>query len=107
MIVMFQGHFVAEIPSEKFTVVLKKVKGEDCVPLFQTLTFEIVKAGAAEMKHFTQFFEMGEQIYDYASRTVVNTTLVMYGVLSLIGLVLAYLATKAFLNCRKEKQSQA
>ena len=41
IIVQFQGHFVDEIPDDKFTVVLKKVKGEDSVPLFQTLTFHI------------------------------------------------------------------
>ena len=34
IIVQFQGHFVNEIPDDKFTVVLKKVKGEDAVPLF-------------------------------------------------------------------------
>ena len=101
MVVMFQGHFVAEIPSEKFTVVLKKVKGEDSVPLFHTLTFEIEKTIAPEMKHFTQLFEMAENIYDYASKAVVNTTLVIYGIVSLIGLIVAYLASKAFLNCRK------
>ena len=41
MVVQFQGHFVEEIPDDRFTVVLKKVKGEDAVPLFQTLTFHI------------------------------------------------------------------
>ena len=71
------------------------------MPLFHTLTFEIEKTSAPEMKHFTQLFEMAENIYDYASKAVVNTTLVIYGIVSLIGLIVAYLATKAFLNCRK------
>lgn len=34
VVVQFQGHFVEEIPDDKFTVVLKKVRGEDAVPLF-------------------------------------------------------------------------
>ena len=42
IVVRFGGHFVNEIPEEKFTIVLKKVKGEDAVPLFQTLTFRTV-----------------------------------------------------------------
>ena len=41
MIVEFTGKFVHEIPHDKFTVVLKKVKGEESVPLFQTLTFSL------------------------------------------------------------------
>jgi len=41
MVVEFAGKFVEKIPDEKFTVVLKKVKGEDSVPLFKTLTFNI------------------------------------------------------------------
>ena len=34
IIVRFGGHFVHEFPEDKFTIVLKKVKGEDAVPLF-------------------------------------------------------------------------
>ena len=41
MVVEFGGKFVEKIPDEKFTVVLKKVKGEASVPLFKTLTFDI------------------------------------------------------------------
>jgi len=41
IVVQFSGHFVNELPSNKFTIVLKKVKGEDAVPLFQTLTFRV------------------------------------------------------------------
>lgn len=40
-VVEFRGSFVSEIPEEKFTVVLKKIKGEEAVPLFQTLTFRM------------------------------------------------------------------
>lgn len=41
MVVEFRGQFTYEIPPEKFTIVLKKIKGEDAVPLFQTLTFRM------------------------------------------------------------------
>ena len=34
IVVRFGGHFVHEFPEDKFTIVLKKVKGEDAVPLF-------------------------------------------------------------------------
>lgn len=62
IIVQFQGHFVEEIPHDKFTVVLKKVKGEDAVPLFQTLTFHIETIGAPVLhsSHHMQLYEMGE-----------------------------------------------
>ena len=65
MKVQFQGHFVDEIPDDKFTVVLKKVRGEDAVPLFQTLTFhiDIVHPGLMDFgqgHHFVALYEMGE-----------------------------------------------
>ena len=41
MVVEFSGKFSEKIPDDKFTVVLKKVKGESSVPLFSTLTFDI------------------------------------------------------------------
>ena len=34
VVVEFRGRFTSEIPEEKFTVVLKKIKGEEAVPLF-------------------------------------------------------------------------
>merc|ERR1712222_26176 len=40
MVVEFSGKFSEKIPDDKFTVVLKKVKGESSVPLFSTLTFD-------------------------------------------------------------------
>lgn len=60
--IQFSGHFVNEIPEDKFTVVLKKVKGEDAVPLFQTLTFKIIakQAPALGHHHHLALFEMGE-----------------------------------------------
>ena len=63
MIVEFSGRFVHQIPEEKFTVVLKKVKGEDSVPLFQTLTFII--------EHVHNFHdEQGEHINDIENETM-------------------------------------
>ena len=61
----FKGHFVDEIPDDKFTVVLKKVRGEDAVPLFQTLTFHIdivhtVLLGAGQGHSFIALYEIGE-----------------------------------------------
>ena len=61
----FQGHFVDEIPNDKFTVVLKKVRGEDAVPLFQTLTFHIdivhpTHYGDGQGHNFVALFEIGE-----------------------------------------------
>ena len=41
MLIEFSGKFVHELPEDKFTVVLKKVKGEESVPLFKTLTFRV------------------------------------------------------------------
>ena len=59
VVVKFQGHFVDEIPDDKFTVVLKKVKGEDSVPLFQTLTFHI---NATHQSHHLSLYEMSEKL---------------------------------------------
>ena len=41
ILIEFSGRFVHEVPDDKFTVVLKKVKGEESVPLFKTLTFRV------------------------------------------------------------------
>lgn len=41
MVVEFSGKFSEKVPEDKFTVVLKKVKGESSVPLFSTLTFDV------------------------------------------------------------------
>ena len=63
IIVQFQGHFVEEIPDDKFTVVMKKVRGEDAVPLFQTLTFHIDivhPEQASGQGHMMALYEMGE-----------------------------------------------
>ena len=69
IIVQFQGHFVDELPDDKFTVVLKKVRGEDAVPLFQTLTFHIdivhpglVAGGQGTLHH--SMLALYEQMYD-------------------------------------------
>ena len=68
IVVRFEGHFVKEIPDDKFTVVLKKVRGEDAVPLFQTLTFHINVIGPSHLhKHALALYDMGEQLYDYSS----------------------------------------
>ena len=66
IIVQFQGHFVEEIPDDKFTVVLKKVRGEDAVPLFQTLTFHINVIHPHALHHHTlMLYEKGGELYDY------------------------------------------
>ena len=64
----FQGHFVEEIPEEKFTVVLKKVRGEDAVPLFQTLTFHINAVHPSVLHHHAmQLYDKGSELYDYVA----------------------------------------
>ena len=66
VIVQFQGHFVDEIPDDKFTVVLKKVRGEDAVPLFQTLTFHIAIVRPPVLHHHLQsLYELSDKVYDY------------------------------------------
>lgn len=65
IVVRFEGQFVDEIPEDQFTVVLKKVRGEDAVPLFQTLTFHVNLVGYSHVKHhMVALYEIGEQIYD-------------------------------------------
>ena len=34
IVVEFRGRFISELPLDKFTVVLKRIKGEEAVPLF-------------------------------------------------------------------------
>ena len=66
VVVQFQGHFVDEIPDDKFTVVLKKVRGEDAVPLFQTLTFHIAIVHPPILHHHAiALYEMSTDLYEY------------------------------------------
>ena len=52
IVVEFRGRFVSDIPLDKFTVVLKRIKGEEAVPLFQTLTFRM-----AQIEKFEDLFQ--------------------------------------------------
>jgi len=57
---------VDELPDDKFTVVLKKVRGEESVPLFQTLTFHMSAVHPPVLHHHAvALYQMGEQFYDY------------------------------------------
>ena len=60
IVVRFAGHFVNEFPEDKFTIVLKKVKGEDAVPLFQTLTFRTMAKQPATHGSHLALFEMSD-----------------------------------------------
>lgn len=102
VVVQFQGHFVDEIPDDKFTVVLKKVRGEDSVPLFQTLTFHI---NAVHPYHTMALYEMSEQMFEYVSTSVSDAAMAVYAVLSVVLMAAFYFLTKYFLDRRQAKQN--
>ena len=105
IVVQFQGHFVEEIPDDKFTVVLKKVKGEDAVPLFQTLTFHIDIVHPTQeghVGHMLALYEMGEQMFD----SVAESAYAIYAVSSLVCITLLYAIAKFIMNRREAAKSE-
>jgi len=106
IIVQFQGHFVEEIPDDKFTVVLKKVRGEDAVPLFQTLTFhiDIVHPHEADGQggHMLALYEMGTNMYE----TMAESTFALYAVVSIICGSLLLVIAKFLMNRRDAAKNE-
>lgn len=104
VIVQFQGHFVDEIPDDKFTVVLKKVRGEDSVPLFQTLTFHIAMVHPPVLAHHAMaLYDMGGQAFDFVSEKAADSTTQLYALVSFASLMLLFIASKVYSYCRGTK----
>lgn len=99
--IQFSGHFVSEIPADKFTVVLKKVKGEEAVPLFQTLTFRIIAKQTPVLGSHLALFEMSD-ISDFLTEGTWknNVTTLWYILFSLLSATILCLSLKA---CRSQK----
>ena len=103
MVVQFQGHFVEEIPDDRFTVVLKKVRGEDAVPLFQTLTFHI---NIVHPYHHIALYEMFDKTYqDYISRFELDQNTAMYILASVVCLAFVAVLARCYRNRQLAKQN--
>ena len=98
IIVRFSGHFVNEVPEDKFTIVLKKVKGEDAVPLFQTLTFRTIPKQEPVMGSHLALFEMSD-ISEYLTEgTWKNVAMLWYLLISAVSSLIVCLFIR---GCRK------
>lgn len=115
IIVQFQGHFVSEIPDDKFTVVLKKVRGEDSVPLFQTLTFHIDivhpheasgQGHFAGSEHLMALYEMSGQFYDTVATGFTESTTALYAVASIICATLLLIVGKVCWSRRQATKAE-
>ena len=118
IIVQFQGHFVDEIPDDKFTVVLKKVRGEDAVPLFQTLTFHIDivhpghaaggQGGGALHENMLALYSLGESMFESAKSTLTeSSSTALYAIVaSIVSAMLVYIIAKLCINRRKAAQTE-
>ena len=80
-----------EIPDDRFTVVLKKVRGEDAVPLFQTLTFHI------NIVHPYHAIALYEMIQDYVPSEM-NQDTAMYIIVSVVSVALVAMLAKCYRN---------
>jgi len=95
---------VHELPDDKFTVVLKKVRGEDAVPLFQTLTFHINAVHPSPLHaHMLSLYEKGSELYDYVSEQTTSGSYTVYALITVA--VLAFVATlvKIYKWCCRSK----
>lgn len=107
IIVQFQGHFVNEIPDDKFTVVLKKVRGEDAVPLFQTLTFHINAVHPSVLHHHAmQLYEKSSELYDYVSEQSKTATYTTYSLMAVAALAIITLFVKLYQWCCGNKKNR-
>ena len=80
---------------------LKKVKGEDAVPLFQTLTFHIDIVHPPVLSHHLQvLYEKSNELYDFVSEQSANYSYTTYAIASVAFVALLALLLKAWNWCR-------